>query len=900
MSKLRVASLPIDHVIAEMTAFPLASEAAFRLGITHLPRNLKLRTDELWRTAEQELGRACPSFSLDELIEIRDRAWFHCTAPEQPGESLAAYLARIADRHLEAQGSAIRPRVRASETGLTDAPTGSAPQAQARQIWRWLSFALPPDLLAAALPGNHAGSDRPTLISPVLERMLADRGFAEIHLHVNAGISFPTLWTATLRRVAETGCREDAFQSSGAVFDEGRDLGAWLLRAAVARYLLAAYLAARQTGTDAASFLEFLSGTARFRLRQSLPFTWLTILDVALQELAAGSFSAFRPSFAEVRAVYAALTGVMAQRFPAAKDQIAATDPVAVCFASIGKGVENAEVTLVAEALKYLTENPQDRPFAVTFWQAVRVRALYYRHIVQRPMTPGLQWFVRTYARISAGRKPLRERTIIECAAETCGLGQGLRSLEVRTSPDDQSALLRAVDTYDQTFAALATSTGPNSNVANGAAAAKSNAAAAEFGVVFHFPKIRGKDAMAGKPQAGWQGSHASPKKNANGYRYGNYYGQRRQEALGLARLLLNFPRSLEVARGVDVCTDELGVPTWVLRPLYGYVCRVSERVSAHLRRSTKGAAVPPFRCTAHAGEDFVHLLGGLRRVSECMVHFGMREGDRIGHGVALGVNAAEWAKRAGRLAVAKEERLFDLIWEWDGYTRQGVACPDGRLPRIEREITDLSREIFEDRTLTPYEMADLIQDLHDDTQLRAVGFPHGRPHVTNDPRRARLLSYLTDPGLFRRGRESLWIDPSPEGPALVSLQATLRHRVAALGLTVEINPSSNLLIGNLGELQEHPLWRLRPPKPGSEERPIAVCIGSDDPLTFAADLPSEYMLLHDALVFNGLSSDEADRWLDEVRQAGLRTRFTIPRLQPTHVRQATLRVSEQGLRPPP
>ena len=64
-------------------------------------------------------------------------------------------------------------------------------------------------------------------------------------------------------------------------------------------------------------------------------------------------------------------------------------------------------------------------------------------------------------------------------------------------------------------------------------------------------------------------------------------------------------------------------------------------------------------------GEDFVHLLGSIRRVGEAVQYLGLREGDRIGHGVALGVDVNEWAERATGLAIPRGERLFNLLWAW-------------------------------------------------------------------------------------------------------------------------------------------------------------------------------------------------------------------------------------------
>ena len=64
-------------------------------------------------------------------------------------------------------------------------------------------------------------------------------------------------------------------------------------------------------------------------------------------------------------------------------------------------------------------------------------------------------------------------------------------------------------------------------------------------------------------------------------------------------------------------------------------------------------------------------------------------------------------------------------------------------------------------------------------------------------------------------------------------------------------------------DLENHPLWRLRSPRRDGNSANLRVCIGSDDPITFATNLPEEYMLVHDAIVLAGLGADEADDWVE-------------------------------------
>ena len=63
-----------------------------------------------------------------------------------------------------------------------------------------------------------------------------------------------------------------------------------------------------------------------------------------------------------------------------------------------------------------------------------------------------------------------------------------------------------------------------------------------------------------------------------------------------------------------------------------------------------------------------------------------------------------------------------------------------------------------------------------------------------------------------------------------------------------------------------------------SDLEPVSLCIGSDDPVTFATDLRQEYQLLYDALLLAGFTDEEARNWLGRTREAGLETRFMVPR----------------------
>jgi hypothetical protein len=97
--------------------------------------------------------------------------------------------------------------------------------------------------------------------------------------------------------------------------------------------------------------------------------------------------------------------------------------------------------------------------------------------------------------------------------------------------------------------------------------------------------------------------------------------------------------------------------------------------------------------------------------------------------------------------------------------------------------------------------------------------------------------------------------------------------------ITVEANPSSNLLIADYLSAEDHPVFRLQPlpSAPELEGEPVLVSINTDNPITFASCLADEFAHVYYALLRRGVPAQEALAWLDRVRENGHRSRFTLP-----------------------
>ena len=864
--------------MAEVCASPLASEKSLSLALIELNSSMSGHTLELWRDTERLLLSSFPAFSVDEALAFRDLLWFGSPRSNADGEerTLGDYLRGVAGAFLVAKGNVGIPRISEEIFGTSAQDVDF----RGRRWWRWLTFALPPDLIFSALDGSIL-VERLCLLSPLLEKELKDSGYGEPHLHLGAGLRFETMWISTLWSLVHPDFNPENFGSPGAELDEGRRFPDWLARVAVARYLLADFLSSRSIGVS--GFEEYLREHLISRIEERLGWVRTLVLGRCLADLARGSLG--DESIWEVVGLYRRITsaGELGESFPQRLSEVRYADPVWWRMSRDVDGGVWPEVVFLRSAFRYLRErrSDRDRTFERLFWQVVRVRCLYYRYLVQRPMTPGLTWFLRHYRRMAEGRRPIRSGLRVDSALEISGAGRGLRSLEVRDAPSP------AMSENLQVVRDVAGLGRENPKVSN---SGYRSGADLESGLIFHFSRdyYEGGEQRESSREAFGSSSNGDPSRQL--FRYSKYYRRRKYEASSLISLLRIFPAAICAFRALDLCSNERSIPAWVFVPLFKAIRSAADEASA-IVSSNVGTRIRGLATTVHAGEDFIHLAGGLRRIDEALDKLELVRGDRIGHGIALGADPEEWASYTGRAAITKEERLFDLLWEWEWYIKRGLPSAGGRAEVIDYSIRSLGRAIF-GRSCEPEVLSEFYGLLYD-ARVMEEFFSRSAADVTEVADGIRSMrakeeaslalnpesffyEYLLSVQVFKRGQEIEMVDPDRDLEALKVLQSAMRSKVARRGIAVEVNPSSNLLIGNLADLHKHPLWRLHPLEDMGENSVMSVVIGSDDPLTFATSTPNEYQLLYDTMVQGGLSDARARDWIGAARAASLNARFTL------------------------
>jgi len=670
-----------------------------------------------------------------------------------------------------------------------------------RLALRWLRFALPREYFAD--PSQAA-------LSAPMRNLLREHGFAECHLHLGGALRFDLAWSDLCASAARP--RRLTASDPGVPFGTPERFLCAVTCAASADSVID--LAARweATASSLAAVFERLERSAR---RLGIATASLEIIWMAVMALERGNLGEI--------------------------DRVGA----ARALADLHRLRERMGYPALPPASSVLAAVAPDSPFATAALQTERVRVMFYRYLVQRPLTRGLQHFFRHFGRL---RTVARERmNLVREAMTLSGAGRGLRSLEIRIAPEDELGAQRSAWTR---------------------LAAAIDAAEADFPgegdrvsvhVVVHFVRNRGGGQRSGAPAVAGVDTLADPRHDLAGWRYARFYEQIARQQLTLRSLFETSASARTRIRALDLCTDESGIPTWTYAPVV-----TALRSDRRLRSLGVG-----LRMTVHCGEDFVDLLTGLRRIWEAVHYLELREGDRLGHALALGIDVAQWSTSV--VARRVEERMWDLVWAWSLLRRTEKV---GQLHAIAAEAERLGYRIFGD-PLTIHDLHALYKDLHDEDMLRAVGYPRReRPAPEDDlDGRRLLLRYLRSPEVYLRGQQIKLFETAHDRDLIESCQQTLRQVVSKTGLSVEANVSSNLLIGNLLQTRAHPLWRFRSPD-GKGPHDIGIVLGSDDPATFATTLPEEYQLAYDLLVNDGIAPVEALAWVNQVRHHGLMSRF--------------------------
>lgn len=338
------------------------------------------------------------------------------------------------------------------------------------------------------------------------------------------------------------------------------------------------------------------------------------------------------------------------------------------------------------------------------------------------------------------------------------------------------------------------------------------------------------------------------------------------------ARRIAARPTLLREIRGLSLMGWERNGPVWLFAESFRRLIAESARIAAENPR----LRLRPLQTALHLGEDFDHLLTGLRQIYEPFEWGLIERGDRIGHALALSRTPKVWCDENPCIRMRPWDRILDVGFAYWAFDRLGLRLEAGMLERLRVSARTAILHIFGDQSGDPRGGDPLERALYfwlslwPKTTHVLPSVSHGVVVQEDSLREALSLRdrMMTEGIVGRRAQSlSLPLDTHLELPLIEAIHDAVFARVASTQIAIEVNPSSNLLIGGFRSIFEQPVFH-------TDKLPILI--NADDPLTFATTLADEYAYAWAGMVVGmGHCPTDATRRLEEAARCSMKYLFT-------------------------
>ncbi len=383
-------------------------------------------------------------------------------------------------------------------------------------------------------------------------------------------------------------------------------------------------------------------------------------------------------------------------------------------------------------------------------------------------------------------------------------------------------------------------------------------------------------------------------------------------------------------------------INNWDTDPLAGYVVGIDAANSEiYCRPEVFAQAFRFLRChkiingshqrpndlniTFHVGEDFFDVADGLRAVEEAIFFLNLRNGDRLGHCLALGTDVRKYYEMRNHTICSTKQVLLDNM-AWLHHKCKKLIGYSPLCYYLESTFHDLFLEVFGDvkykdgkfnydkvfDTENNLKAMDNIQDYYLSWLLRgnsptfasddsiiptsdiekewlnvSVNHHLGAELARNNNNALEIHEKYHSDRVVQKGSEAITFTIREEYRnelyALIeSIQEHLLSKIEKKRISIECNPSSNYKIGEMTSYDGHPITKffnsgLSTPYPSHD---IAVSINTDDQGVFSTSLEREYSLI--ALAMERYQPEghknsprQIIEWLDKIREMSVEQQFS-------------------------
>lgn len=503
--------------------------------------------------------------------------------------------------------------------------------------------------------------------------------------------------------------------------------------------------------------------------------------------------------------------------------------------------------------------------------QYLRVRNYLFHTSVQQKTIKGLDYFQQAHYSINSALNHVNIKDFWENAIREQLQNRDLQKIEFRSSmPDSYSAFKKEVLQFLKAYQKIIQEDYCYNDGTKYIPCRKIT----QVGLVIHFLK-RPDESI---PEKCLQNGKA----DCSYFQFGTLQNSYKKQIDAFVQLRSEFSELSRYLVGIDAASLENATPIWVFAPIYE---KARDSSIEQIGKSSKNDCyTQSLGFTFHAGEDFRHILSGLRRIDEAVEYLKFHAGDRIGHGIALGLSARKWKNQNPVIIIPQMEALENYLWAYDTLSKNYSDFQATVLAYMEKRIFELSGNIF--GNMGGITIETLISAYHgmfyinnnksefaDDAKIIEKDFCKklcsGEQIIWN----SRLLGAARHCKKFVMEMERPIHYEITEQDLLIieKLQKILKEKLGRKGIVVEVNPSSNTAIADLDVLEENQFYEMNMIY---EKENVIVCINSDDPAVFNTNVSNELAYIYYGMLDQGISREAALHWIDRIRENGINSSF--------------------------
>ena len=304
---------------------------------------------------------------------------------------------------------------------------------------------------------------------------------------------------------------------------------------------------------------------------------------------------------------------------------------------------------------------------------------------------------------------------------------------------------------------------------------------------------------------------------------------------------------------------------------------------------------------TFHVGEDFVHLVSGIRAIDETIIFLDLQVSDRLGHCTAIGIDPGLWINRIGsKLFISQGEWLDDLVYIWMLIHQNSLPGLQVLQLRLESLINEYSYKVYgevypiyilakawEYRKYDPllyYEEEEWDCKRTQTETWEEWMFIKGQ--LKNNETLDRAYRQYHDPLLSTK--EDLLYDSRSNYDKIIEintnalftsdilrlLQTYMLKKISELGIVIETLPTSNLRISYYENISEYHLLRWLYPEEERMDTCPSIVVGSDDPGIFMTNIYNEYAQIYQYLKSSGYTTDQRMKIMEDLYRHSITYNF--------------------------